>query len=434
MSTTQTVMQVPPELLLADDNARFGLKKFRVESLASSITEVGRIMEPLKVTVLAEPGPGGEKYRIRDGHYRQAAALKLNADGAGITCPVLVEEEGAEGLDRVKLQVVVNMERNDLSPMDAAIAIQKLLNLDVPKVEIRKLFSRPGGRKGQTMAPISNSLLNMYVSFLEFPKSIQNKIHDGTLGVAAAYELAKYAKDNGLDLKDPQVQKVLDRAEADRLKAIEFEEKEEEKFLESEKKAEEQELKAKKEAEVLEASQKLAEKAAADLKARVDVAAEAYKKLSSTPKSDKEVRKAAEEAFKAAEESRKIAEKAAAETEASLKKLQEKAKKNEELAEERRKKLEEARAKSAKSSNVKPSDVKNAATKESGGVVALKPSEIKEAVHSLTLPGSYPKVQKIGLALEKCFAGTITDQQLLSEISWITGERKEKPKHIKEGK
>ena len=422
MSTQTNVLMVSPEALLADDNVRYGLKKFRVDSLADDITEVGRVHTALKVTPLAEPGPNGEQYRVREGHYRLAAVNKLNKSGAGLQLPVIVEAEGADGLERLKLQLSENLQRNELSPMDIAVAIQKLLDLGVAKVDIRKVFSRPGGRKGLAMQPISNSLLNIYVSFLDFSKSIQNKIHDGTLGVSAAYELAKAPAE--------KQDTILARAEKERQDQISAEEKDEEKFLENEHKAEESKLKAEQEKVALAKAKELAEKAAADSKERADSAAEAYKKMSATAKADKDARKEAEEAFAEAEKARKTAEKVAAEQASALQKLQEKAQKNAILAAERKQKLEDARKESAKKS-VKPEDVKRAAAKESGGVVALNATEMRKVVHDLQLPGSFPKVIKIFGAIERCFSGITTDQQLMSEVAWLTGERREKPKHIK---
>lgn len=77
------------------------------------------------------------------------------------------------------------------SPIDEALEIRRLIQQGVSKMEIRKMFARPGGRKGFKSMPVSNSFINMRLSFLDLPKAIQEKIHDGRLGVAAAYELTK---------------------------------------------------------------------------------------------------------------------------------------------------------------------------------------------------------------------------------------------------
>jgi ParB/RepB/Spo0J family partition protein len=427
---TFTGQYVPPEALLANDNIRFGLKKYKVQDLANSIVEMGGIKEPLTVTRLAEPGPNGEEFLVLKGHYRHAAATLANKEGAGVLCPVIITEEGQEGLERVKLQVVENVKREDLSPMDIAVAAQRMQEAGMTKADIRALFSRAGGRKGNQVQPMSNAILNIYLSFLEFPKSIQNKIHDGFLKVRAAYILAKYAQDSGIDLKDPKVEKILADAEAERLKEVEREEKEETDFLESERKSAESVVKAAEEQKALEAAEKLAADAKAAAQAKVDEAAEKYKAVSAVPATDKDAKKAATEAFKAAEKDKQAAEKAAVEAQALADKLKEKTEKNAKLAQERREKLAKAREDAVKKSAPTEKNITNAATKADGGTVKLNGSQMRKVAEDLCLPSGSPKVQSIGQALLRCFNGETTDGQLVSELAFITGERKERPKHM----
>jgi hypothetical protein len=422
---------LPPEALLADENARFGLKKFRIDSLADSIIELGGVQTPLKVNPLSEPGPNGETYRVREGHYRHAAVSKLNKSGAGLTLPCIVEESNADGVDRMKRQLAENLERNDMSPMDMGVAIKKLLDLGMAKVDIRQIFSRPGGRKGISMQPLSNSMLNIYTSFLEFPKPIQDKIHDGRLPVTAAMELYEKAWDEaGLDKE--KANKILERAEADRQAEIDGEEKVENRFLEAQQKADANKVKAEQEAQALKMAQELAAKAAETVKAKLDQAAVAYAASNAVPKTDKEAKEKALEAFKAKEKEAKAAEKAQAEAEATAQKLKEKAEKNATLAADRAKKLADARKAAEKEAKtVSKEGIQRAAAKETGGYVALTGAQMRKMVVELQLPGPYPKVQRIAAALSRAFDGITTDSQLVSELGWITGERKEKPKHVK---
>lgn len=93
------------------------------------------------------------------------------------------------------------------STMDLAREFKRLLEEGVPKIRIREMYPRAGGRKGVKEAPASNSFINIYVSFLNFPEAIQEKIDDGRLTVKGAYELSK---------STPEMwAAVLKRAEAD---------------------------------------------------------------------------------------------------------------------------------------------------------------------------------------------------------------------------
>src|SRR5471030_2798475 len=90
MENTQ-VVQIDPSELMVVANIRYGLKPQRVAALADSIKEFGRVHTPIKIDELAEPGPKGEKYSVREGHYRLAAVQKLNKEGAGLTLPAIIE-------------------------------------------------------------------------------------------------------------------------------------------------------------------------------------------------------------------------------------------------------------------------------------------------------------------------------------------------------
>lgn len=436
MSTTQTITMLPPEALLADQNARFGLKRFRIDSLADSIIDLGGVQTPLKVNPLPEPGPNGETHRVREGHYRHAAVTKLNKSGAGLQLPCIVEESASEGVDRIKRQLAENLERNDMSPMDMAVAMKELLDMGQAKVDIRQIFSRPGGRKGIAMQPLSNSMLNIYVSFLDFPKAVQDKIHDGRLPVTAAMELHDKAWDAAVGKLDGvKSARILESAEADRQAEIDAEEKTENKFLESQQKADAAKVRAEGEVKALKAAEELAAKAAETVKAKLDEAQKAYAASNTVPKTDKEAKDKALVAFKEKEKEAKAAEKAQADAEALAAKLKEKAAKNAELAAERAKKLADARKDAEKNKAVTKEGIQKAAAKENGGVVELTGAQMKKTVEQLaTLPCPYPTVPKIASVFQRLWASQITDSQAVSELGWLTKERKEKPKHVKEDK
>lgn len=436
MNTQTEVLYVPPEGLLADANIRFSLKESRVKSLMEDIKTQGGVHTPLDVD---EPNEG-EQYIVTDGAYRLEAVTRLNKEGAGLTLPVIVHHN-EDALARTKRQLSHNYERQDMTPMDLAVAIKALFDAGLPRIEIRQLFPRPSVKRGGQIQPASNAFINMMADFLNFSKSIQKKIHEGEIGVEGAYRLSRILK------KDPtKLNAVLEEIEQARAKALAEEEKEEDKYLEGIKKQEDAQAK-------LEATKKEAEEAAAKLtaisgtfdeSARVEADAHAKKlaaqRLASIAGSDEEKKASAKElsdaeaALKGAKEKSAAVLKEAEEAKRAKDKLEAKLKSAQDKAEEQKKKLEEARKSQGKApkKSVGATEVEKAAKKvgaDSGqGPVPLKLQDIRDLIHTGALPGSYPKVQEIFKALEGCINGMGTNNECYKAVAKITGEYTSKVK------
>lgn len=432
------LMQLDPNDILAEDNSRFGLKRFRIDRLAADIVASGGIKVPGEVSPLPKNHESGKSYRLTAGFYRHAALTLLNENGAGLMFPCMVHSIDAP-LERRKRQVSENNERENLSPMDRAIAMSLLLGEGMSKLEIRKEFAVPGGRKGLTMQPLSNSSLNMTMSFLSLPNSVQERIHDGRIGVNAAYELVKILK------KSPaKFDATLEQIEANRLADIDREEKEEAAFLEEEKKAAAAGEKVaavvvefeKVKVEAESAATTLAEALAAET-ASVEKVAELYKAMKAKGQTDEQA-KASKEAYntalaaakaqeKVVKEFQKAADAAKKEADALAKKVQT----AEEKAQANRDKIAAARAAKAGGAPTPAADaptsgaaVRKAAaqTGAGSGPVQLNRTDIGKMVDELSLPGSAPKVQEIGKAFKSALAGITTPKQLYVELQKITGE------------
>lgn len=423
-SMENQILQLDPKKVLVEDNIRFGLKQYRVDRLADDIMEAAGVQVPTEVEPLAPGTSNGFTHRLTAGFYRHAAVSKLNGQGAGLTLPAIVKEM-TRGVERLRHQVRENVEREDMSPMDQAIAIKKLLDSGVAKVDVRRIFARPGGRKGMTMQPASNSYVNMVLSFLDLPKAVQEKIHDGRLGVAAAYELTKVTPDKRAA--------ILASAEDARTKLLDREEREETRILDTEdrdrKKKEREEKQiadAKKLSEDLEVSRKATEEAVAKAKAAVAKEADLYKKKTagikgSTAAETVKLKKEAEESFKAAQADTKSAQKLEHDARRKLDSL-------EIMASVKEKAKKTAKAKpDAVAKGATSGDIKKAAKEagESTGLVRLKGAEIWQLVEWLSKQsGDCPKVQAIGIALLDTLNSKITNNQLFKKLAEITGERK----------
>lgn len=422
---TDSVLQLDPAKIRAVHNSRYGLLEPDVERMMASILTEGGVQEPISVALLSEPDHGFE-YELLKGFIRHEAVTRLNKDGAGLTLPALLREPAADALSAIRNQVTENVVRKNQSPMDTAVAIKMLLDAGMPRLEVRTLYARPTGQKGAKLVPASNSWLNIHLSFLEFAKPIQKKIHEGGIGVAAAYELARVAPDKR--------EAVLARAEEEREKELALEARAEEKLLKEESKLAEARAKEEQSAAEL----KVAEDEKANAAALLEAAQARYKEAAEAPgylTMTAEQKKAVSETVKAAQADVRGAETAVKAADKKLAKLQPVAESTSAAAESQKAKLAAARQApapgkhgAAKKTAVGPTNVKKAAAAEgAGGVVPLNLADIRSFVKEIATPGGMPKVTAIGKAIKDCVDGVTTPKDCYRALAVITGEAKATP-------
>lgn len=412
------MVQLDPAVILADDNSRFGLKQSRIESLAADILQTGRVREAVEVIPISNAN--GHSYRLLTGFYRHAAILLLNKDGAGLTLPATVVGE-VDPAEKVRLQITENTERENMSPMDMAIAMQRLMDAGLSRIKIREMFPREStSKRGGKPQPASNAWLNIHLSFLKFPEKIQKLIHNGDLGVAAAYELTRVSSDKW--------DKVLEHAQAERTKFLEREDRDEEKYLKEERVAADLQAKAdeaKKKLEEAEAQAKEDEAKYTTVAEKAKAAYEATQQKGLDAKSKKE----RQNAFTEAEKERKALETKSQASTTTATRVKEIQTKTAELAQEKAAKLKEARSlktpAQSKAKAVSGVDVKKAAQEvgAGSGPVMLNASEMRKIVAELALPGSNMKITEIGVALQQCFMGVTTDKQLYKALEKVVGKK-----------
>lgn len=416
----EQITHLDPSKVLAEGNSRFGLKKARLDSLKESILELGGVQSPVGVEPLPAP-VNGHTHKLVYGFYRHAAVEALNKEnGAGLTLPAIVRKP-ADSAERLKHQLAENMERENQSPMDQAVAIKQLMDAGVPRLEIRRIFARPGGKKGAEIQPASNAWLNIVLRFLELPKTVQSMIHEGVIGVEAAYELGKVPPDKRAA--------VIERAKAEREKQLATEAKDEEKYLEAEKKlttAQEQEKEAVSKVDETKAAIEAAEKLRVEKQTALEkIQGEPYMKYSDEQKAEMKER------LKAAEADVKGADKLVKDTKNELAKLLQTATKAAETAKAQREKLEAARkavkAQPKKKAEIGKADVKAAAAKEgvNTGATPLNMSEIRGVLlKDLGKLKEFPKVLQVADVFKRAIDGILTPKQAGLELAKLTGEAK----------
>lgn len=428
---TEQVMQLDPSKVDASSSAvRYSVLSTRIDALKASILAQGRINDPVEVTpVLDAKGKATTgRYQIIVGDGRLAAVLALNKEGAGLKLPAIVRSY-ADVKGVLARQLSENVDRQSLSPMDIATAIKNLLEAGYSKPEIRALFSRPGGKNGKTLAPASNAWLNMMVSFLDLPKDIRERVHDGRIGVAAAYTLTTI---------DPEKRsEVLEKIEAKRLKELEAEEKEEARLTaaaEKDSKKSEgsaaKQAKAKAAEEALDAAEKaniesnkaVADARAAMLEAGKVSAAEMALMKPEEKKALAESIASAKAAFTSALKTSNTNQKALSTAQNKLKAIAEKTEKSPKAAGKAKAAAPKAKAKPAP---ISPKDVK-AAAKEVGTKApaqVLTMADMRRAV--ATLEGSkFKTARAIGKAILDCFNGVQSIGSMVTAVEVLTGERK----------
>lgn len=147
-----------------------------LKELASSITEHG-VIQPIIVK------PTGNGYTLVAGE-RRVRASQL----AGLTkVPAIVREYNAIYLS--ELSILENLQREDLTAIEEAIAFQKaIVNLKLTHEEL-------GKKIGKSRAYITNIL-----GLLNLPAAVVNSVNNGLISMGHARALSKL-KDNKLCLK-----------------------------------------------------------------------------------------------------------------------------------------------------------------------------------------------------------------------------------------
>lgn len=178
MSATVTKITPPPPTVLPDvqlvsveklypskDNPRSDLGD--IEELTASIRSIG-VLQPIRVVTNTEGGG----YIIVSGHRRHAAAVAAGA----VEVPVLIE--ALEEEDRVTVQLVENLHREDLSPLDKAAGFQQLVELGNSQGAIAKLVG------------VSQGTVSKHLALLKLPDKGQELVASGVItqeqGVALA--------------------------------------------------------------------------------------------------------------------------------------------------------------------------------------------------------------------------------------------------------
>lgn len=159
-----TYAEVPVALIDTADNVRSDLGD--LADLSASIAVHG-VQQPIRVTVQ------GDRYRLVWGHRRLAAAQIAGLS----TIPSLVTEQGpSDGLARTVSQLVENIQRLDLNPLDQAEALRRIMAADPGLTE-----AALGAELGKSESWVSNTL-----RLLEASEPVRKALSQGQISVGHA--------------------------------------------------------------------------------------------------------------------------------------------------------------------------------------------------------------------------------------------------------
>lgn len=169
------------------DNVRSEIDQRGLDDLAQSIATVG-VLQPITVS----PNGTGDTFVLVAGHRRKAAIEKGIADGVlppDFPIPYTLRQEASDEADRLVVQLIENLQREDLPLMDEARGYARAKDeLGLSQKEIAR-------RVGRSEGHVSKRL-----SLLRLPEDVQAEVDRGAIPVEVAIELPKVSADDARDL------------------------------------------------------------------------------------------------------------------------------------------------------------------------------------------------------------------------------------------
>ncbi len=165
----EQIQHIPLDKIVANVQVRKVFDQESLDGMATSLKEVGQL-QPCRVRRF------GEKFMLVSGERRWRAAPM-----AGLTSlAVIIEGKDLCEGEVLQRQLIENVQREDLTPLEKATAI----------VELMKSTGWKAG-EAATRLGISNASATRLLAMLTLPESIQNQVAAGLIPASAAYELSR---------------------------------------------------------------------------------------------------------------------------------------------------------------------------------------------------------------------------------------------------
>jgi ParB family chromosome partitioning protein len=192
------ITELPIDDIVVDQNfnCRDGIKISDIMELASQIKQMGFLIQPLVVRMV------DNKPHLVAGFRRWHACKRLKWEKV----PCVIHTKLSE-LDAASINIAENIERKDLTPLEEARAINKLLEQGYSGEDIGKKLQR------------SPTWLASRLAILDLPPDVQDEVARGILSL----KQVRYLVDLPKDLQYEAIRKIKERKAAlETDKAIRF--------------------------------------------------------------------------------------------------------------------------------------------------------------------------------------------------------------------
>lgn len=162
---TQRLTDLAVNEIVVADNVRLDLRE--LDDLAGSIRERG-ILQPLVVV----PTVDGEHVELLIGHRRLAAAKLIGLKSV----PVLLRQRDTDA-GRVLDQLTENVHREDITPLEKALALKVLRDEGLTHAQIAQRMRR------------SDQWVNNHLRLLTLPECVQRGVHLGWISLTKAIDI-----------------------------------------------------------------------------------------------------------------------------------------------------------------------------------------------------------------------------------------------------
>lgn len=165
----EVIHRLPPDRLETAVQVRREFDEELIAGLAAALKEVG-MLQPIRAR------KQGDKLIVEDGERRLRAARLIGWE----TVPVIIEDKPLTEVVTLQRQLVANCQRADLSALEKADAIEKLMRTS-------------GWSAVQVAAKLGMSAANVskLLALRTLPEPIQRAVETGRIAASAAYELAQ---------------------------------------------------------------------------------------------------------------------------------------------------------------------------------------------------------------------------------------------------
>lgn len=182
MAGREQYARVPIHQIIIGTNVRRDLGD--LTDLTLSVREHG-ILEPL----VGCPSEDHQHIEILMGHRRLEAARQAGLDDV----PMVLRAQRPSTRQRVLMQLVENLQRADMSPIDEALAYKELVDVGFSQIAIGREVGRP------------NTHISKSLKLLEMPDTVRMAVDLGWIAPSVAFEIPRSL------CQDPEALKRLAR-------------------------------------------------------------------------------------------------------------------------------------------------------------------------------------------------------------------------------